>query len=37
MIAVTGLEMFKAGMRTSIKDANIRPYERTDDVDVRWR
>ncbi|KYK26745.1 UGMP family protein [Euryarchaeota archaeon SM23-78] len=37
MIAITGIEMFKAGMKTNLKDANIRPYERTDDVDVKWR
>jgi N6-L-threonylcarbamoyladenine synthase len=37
MIAVTGLEMFKAGMETRIEEADIRPYERTDDVSVKWR
>ncbi|MBR9690741.1 bifunctional N(6)-L-threonylcarbamoyladenine synthase/serine/threonine protein kinase [Candidatus Woesearchaeota archaeon] len=37
MIAFLGLEMYKSGMRTKIKDASIRPYERTDSVDVKWR
>lgn len=37
MIAVTGIEMFKSGLKTKIKDASIRPYERTDGVDVGWR
>lgn len=37
MIAICGLEMFKAGMTTNVEDANIRPYERTDDVEVKWR
>ena len=37
MIAITGLEMHKAGIQTSISDADIRPYERTDDVKVSWR
>jgi len=37
MIAICGVEMFKAGMKTKVEEANIRPYERTDDVDVKWR
>jgi len=37
MIAIAGLEMFKAGMETKVEEAAIRPYERTDDVSVRWR
>ena len=37
MIGITGLEMYKAGMSTSLRDAGIRPYERTDDVRVEWR
>lgn len=37
MIAITGLEMYKAGMSTNLKDAGIKPYERTDDVNVKWR
>ena len=37
MIAATGIEMYKAGIRTDIREASIRPYERTDDVSVKWR
>lgn len=37
MIAIAGLEMFKAGMKTAVEEAEIRPYERTDDVSVKWR
>lgn len=37
MIAATGIEMFKAGMKTDIRKASIMPYERTDDVKVNWR
>ena len=37
MIAITGLEMFKSGVTTSIEDSGIKPYERTDDVNVIWR
>ncbi|MBN2458755.1 bifunctional N(6)-L-threonylcarbamoyladenine synthase/serine/threonine protein kinase [Candidatus Woesearchaeota archaeon] len=37
MIAIAGLEMFKAGMSTNVEEAGIRPYERTDQVDVKWR
>ena len=37
MIAVCGLEMHKAGMQTKIEQADISPYERTDDVSVKWR
>jgi N6-L-threonylcarbamoyladenine synthase len=37
MIAICGLEMYKAGMETKIEEADIRPYERTDDVSVKWR
>ncbi|MFH1133280.1 MAG: KEOPS complex N(6)-L-threonylcarbamoyladenine synthase Kae1 [Nanoarchaeota archaeon] len=36
MIAWTGVEMFKAGIKTKPGDP-IRPYERTDDVEVAWR
>lgn len=32
-----GLIMYKSGMQTKIKDAVIKPYERTDDVEVKWR
>ncbi|MFC2135136.1 bifunctional N(6)-L-threonylcarbamoyladenine synthase/serine/threonine protein kinase [Bacteroidota bacterium] len=37
MIGLTGYFMYKAGNRTSIKNSEIRPYERTDDVEVNWR
>ncbi|MFH1590044.1 MAG: bifunctional N(6)-L-threonylcarbamoyladenine synthase/serine/threonine protein kinase [archaeon] len=37
MIALTGYLMHKAGNETSIKNSDIRPYERTDDVIVNWR
>ncbi|MBN2051930.1 bifunctional N(6)-L-threonylcarbamoyladenine synthase/serine/threonine protein kinase [Candidatus Woesearchaeota archaeon] len=37
MIAICGIEMHKAGMKTEVEEANIRPYERTDDVEVKWR
>lgn len=36
MIAWTGILMFKAGQKSSVDKANIRPYERTDDVEVNW-
>jgi len=37
MIALTGYLMFKAGNKIKIKESEIRPYERTDDVSVNWR
>ena len=37
MIAWTGLLMYKAGETISPEKSAIRPYERTDDVQVRWR
>ncbi|MBR9699813.1 bifunctional N(6)-L-threonylcarbamoyladenine synthase/serine/threonine protein kinase [Candidatus Woesearchaeota archaeon] len=37
MIAWLGIEMYKAGIRTLLEKAIIRPYERTDDVLVKWR
>ncbi|MBN1792665.1 bifunctional N(6)-L-threonylcarbamoyladenine synthase/serine/threonine protein kinase [Candidatus Woesearchaeota archaeon] len=37
MIAITGLEMYKAGARTLVEKSEIRPSERTDDVSVSWR
>jgi universal protein Kae1 len=37
MIAIAGLEMYKSGMSTKVEEADIRPYERTDDVNVKWR
>ena len=36
MIAWTGLLMWKHGVRPSFEEIEIRPYERTDDVDVKW-
>jgi universal protein Kae1 len=36
MIAITGIMMHKVGLKTSIEDSEIRPYERTDDVEVVW-
>jgi N6-L-threonylcarbamoyladenine synthase len=37
MIAWLGIVMHKAGITTEIKDSEIKPYERTDDVEVTWR
>lgn len=37
MIAITGKIMFEAGNVTKIKNSDIKPYERTDDVTVNWR
>ncbi|HIH24926.1 TPA: tRNA (adenosine(37)-N6)-threonylcarbamoyltransferase complex transferase subunit TsaD [Candidatus Woesearchaeota archaeon] len=38
MIAWTGKLMFeRGGVRTAVEDAAIKPYERTDDVNVTWR
>jgi N6-L-threonylcarbamoyladenine synthase len=37
MIAWTGILMYKAGETIEIKDSEIRPYERTDEVEVSWR
>ncbi len=37
MIAWLGIIMNKAGIETSISNAIIDPYERTDDVIVKWR
>jgi len=36
-IAWLGLIMHKTGIKTRIEDAIINPYERTDDVEVKWR
>ena len=36
-IAHLGLIEYKAGVRMDIKDIDIRPYERTDDIKVTWR
>ena len=37
MIAWTGLLMYKADETVTVKNSGIRPYERTDDVNVTWR
>ncbi|MDI6709036.1 MAG: bifunctional N(6)-L-threonylcarbamoyladenine synthase/serine/threonine protein kinase [Candidatus Thermoplasmatota archaeon] len=37
MIALTGLLMYKSGIRMKIEDSEIKQRFRTDDVDVRWR
>ena len=37
MIAWLGKVMYDAGVRMTIPETAIRPYERTDDVDVVWR
>lgn len=36
MIAWQGLLQFKAGRKTKIKDSQILPYQRTDEVEVDW-
>ena len=36
MIAWTGILMFKAGQKVNIKKADIKPYERTDNVEIKW-
>ncbi|MEM4267991.1 MAG: bifunctional N(6)-L-threonylcarbamoyladenine synthase/serine/threonine protein kinase [Candidatus Woesearchaeota archaeon] len=37
MIAYLGILEYKAGVRTPLKNAIIKPYERTDEVKVVWR
>ena len=37
MIAWLGYNQYKSGMKTDVNDAQIQPYERTDDVNVSWR
>lgn len=37
MIAWLGIVMHKAGIETPVENSEIKPYERTDDVDVTWR
>ncbi|HLP79418.1 MAG TPA: bifunctional N(6)-L-threonylcarbamoyladenine synthase/serine/threonine protein kinase [Acidobacteriota bacterium] len=37
MIAWQGILQFTAGEKTKIKEADIDPYERTDEVEVTWR
>lgn len=36
MIAITGILMFNSGVRDSVEEVEIKPYERTDDVEVKW-
>jgi N6-L-threonylcarbamoyladenine synthase len=37
MIAWQGVQQFKAGDKVDLDKAEIRPYERIDEVEVRWR
>ena len=37
MIAWNGLQMYASGQTLKIKEADIQPYIRTDDVEVTWR
>jgi N6-L-threonylcarbamoyladenine synthase len=37
MIAWLGIIMSKAGITTAVEKSEIKPYERTDDVEVKWR
>lgn len=37
MIAWLGIEQYVSGQRLEVKDANINPYLRTDEVEVTWR
>ncbi len=37
MIAWLGIVEHQAGVSTNVAEASIRPYERTDDVEVTWR
>jgi N6-L-threonylcarbamoyladenine synthase len=37
MIAWTGLLMYQHGITTPVENSEIRPFERTDDVEVSWR
>ncbi|RLE38438.1 bifunctional N(6)-L-threonylcarbamoyladenine synthase/serine/threonine protein kinase [Candidatus Woesearchaeota archaeon] len=37
MIALTGVQMFNAGSEIKVEKSEIKPYERTDDVNVIWR
>ncbi len=37
MIALTGVMMHNKGIVTKLTDSEVRPYERTDDVEVKWR
>ena len=37
MIAWQGIIEFNSGVETSIEDSHIKPYERTDEVEVNWK
>jgi len=37
MIGVLGIKMYLAGNITTIKNSEINPYERTDDIKVNWK
>jgi len=37
MIAFLGEIMFKSGIKEKPEKADIRPHQRTDDVEVSWR
>jgi len=37
MIAWLGILAYKAGIKIKPEDATIKPYERTDDVEIKWR
>jgi N6-L-threonylcarbamoyladenine synthase len=37
MIGYLGLKMFKSGLKFSVDEVDIRPRERTDDVEVLWK
>ena len=37
MIAFTGEIMFKSGIKEKVSDVDIKPRERTDQVDVKWK
>ncbi len=37
MIAWLGILMYKAGINNKVIDSPIRPYERTDEVEAKWR
>ncbi|HKZ49924.1 MAG TPA: bifunctional N(6)-L-threonylcarbamoyladenine synthase/serine/threonine protein kinase [Candidatus Nanoarchaeia archaeon] len=36
MIAMNGIQLFKAGVRNTIEETKINPYQRTDQVNVAW-
>tara|TARA_Y100000034_G_scaffold106314_1_gene134923 strand:- start:561 stop:674 length:114 start_codon:yes stop_codon:yes gene_type:complete len=37
MIAYLGEIMFKVGVKEKLEDIDIKPRERTDDVEVSWK